>query len=82
MTHMDEAEANPGPEFLAEEWEQVKELVFEYQQEPEYLKAWLDADRPSRDRSSLVCTDTVLVSCGNAWPIPTECSPSTLESAL
>jgi len=45
---MDEAEANDGPEFLAEEWEQVKELVFEYQQqEPADLNSWLDAHSPS-----------------------------------
>jgi eukaryotic-like serine/threonine-protein kinase len=44
---MDEAEAKPGPEFLAEEWEQVKELVFAYQeQEPESLEAWLNACAP------------------------------------
>ena len=39
---------NTGPEFLAEEWEQVKELVFEYQEQaPGDLHSWLDARKPS-----------------------------------
>src|SRR5689334_2258237 len=36
------------PDFAPEEWEQVKDLVFEYQQqEPSDLQSWLDANCPT-----------------------------------
>src|SRR5690349_15575992 len=44
---MDEGQASGGPEFPADEWEQVKELVFECQQhKPEDLESWLDVNCP------------------------------------
>jgi eukaryotic-like serine/threonine-protein kinase len=39
---MQEAGSGPGSEFPAEEWELIKELVFEYEQEaPQNLDSWL-----------------------------------------
>src|SRR5437588_12533217 len=44
---MDEGQASGGPEFLADEWEQVKELVFECQQhKPEDLQSWMGLNCP------------------------------------
>ncbi|HEY2017533.1 MAG TPA: protein kinase [Bryobacteraceae bacterium] len=44
---MDEPGAEAAAEFLPEEWEQVKELVYEYQQQPpDNRTGWLDANCP------------------------------------